>query len=104
MQSNDCYNLEYGRKERDVSRQSGTLRLLGVYPGGVRLQRLLAPLEGLFRGLPPVGVEDVALPHLGEPVAQLDEVDLVFLELRVGEVVLGVLLLHLLEEILAAVD
>src|SRR5580700_1615175 len=80
-----------------------SLRLLGVHPGGVRLERLLALLEGLLAGRPPAGAEDIPLDDLREPVPELDQVDLVLLELGVGEVVLVVLLLHLPEEVLALV-
>src|SRR3984957_19492749 len=80
------------------------LRLLSVDPGRVRLERLLALVEELLAGLPAAGAEDVPVDDLREPVAQLDQVDLVLLELGVGEVVLVVLLLHLPQEVLALVD
>src|SRR5579863_6522434 len=81
-----------------------SLRLLGVDPGRVRLERLLALVEGLLAGPPAAGAEDVPLDDLREPVPQLDEVDLVLLEFGVGEVVLVVLLQHLPQEVLALVD
>src|SRR5487761_234143 len=87
-----------------TSATSLSLRLLGVHPGRVRLERLLALLEGLLAGRPPAGAEDIPLDDLREPVPELDEVDLVLLELGVGEVVLVVLLLDLHEEVRALVD
>ena len=50
---------------------------LGVDPGRVLLQRLGAQGQGLLRGLPPARAEDVTLPHPGEPLLQLVQVDLV---------------------------
>ena len=85
-----------------VSGRSLTLRFLGVHPRGVGLERLLALVERLLDRLPSVRVERVTLPDLGEPVAQLDQVDLVLLEFGVGEVVRGVLVFDLLEEVLRA--
>src|ERR1700733_656407 len=81
-----------------------SLRLLGVDPGRIRLERLLALVEELFAGRPAAGAEGVPLDDLGEPVSQLDQVDLVLLQLGVGEVVRVPLLLHLPEEVLALVD
>src|SRR5258708_39039784 len=81
-----------------------SLRLLGVDPRGIRLERLLALVEDLLTGRPLTGAEDIPLHDLGEPVPQLDQVDLVLLELGVGEVVLVVLFLQLPEEVLALVD
>src|SRR5580693_9526164 len=80
------------------------LRLLGVDPGGVGLERLLAPVEELLAGGATAGAEDIPVDDLREPVPELDEVDLVLLELGVSEVVLVVLLLHLPQEVLALVD
>src|ERR1700742_2845477 len=87
-----------------VNTASLSLGLLGVDPGRVRLKRQLALLEELLAGRPPAGAEYIPLDDLHEPVLELDEVDLVLLKLGVGEVVLGVLLLELPEEILALVD
>src|ERR1700684_3297640 len=80
------------------------LRLLGVDPGRVRLERLIALVEELLAGFPAAGAEDVPVDDLREPVPQLDQVDLVLLALGVGDVVLVVLLLHLPEEVLPLVD
>src|SRR5215469_13259402 len=94
-----------GMSRRQPCRRPGsvTVGFAGIYLGCVGFQRLLAFLDRLFRRVPPVGAEDVAVAHLGEPVAQLDQVDLVLLELGVGEVAGCVLLHHLGKEVLAAV-
>src|ERR1700739_4259133 len=83
---------------------SVTLGLLGVAPGGVRLKRLLAVLEGPLAGRLSAGTERIPLDDLRVPVPELDEVHLVLLKLGVGEVVLVVLLLKLPQEVLALVD
>src|SRR5580704_8416905 len=75
-----------------------------VDPCRVVVQRLLAGLEGLLRLGTAGRAERVPRPDPGEPGAQLDQVDLVLLEFGVGEVVGHVLLLHLAQEVLAAVD
>src|SRR6185437_1132419 len=74
-----------------------------VHAGGVVVQRLLAGLQCLLRLRAPAGAERIALAHPGEPIPQLDEIDLVLLKLRVGEVIRQVFLFHLGQEILAAV-
>src|SRR6478609_898993 len=78
--------------------------LLGVDPGRVRLERLLALVQELLASRPPARAEEIPFDDLREPVLELDQVDLVLLKLSVGEVVLVVLLLHLPEEVLALVD
>src|SRR6202046_3048 len=75
-----------------------------VDPRRVVVQRLLAGLEGLLRLGAAGRAERGPRPHPGEPGPQLDQIDLVLLELGVGEVVGHVLLLHLAQEVLAAVD
>ena len=98
FKSNDCYY------EVVTADPSLSLRLLGVDPGRIGLERLLALVEELLAGGPSAGAEGIPLDDLRQPVPQLDQVDLVLLELGVGEVVLVVLLLHLPEEVLALVD
>src|SRR5260370_15672410 len=93
-----------GRMSEMAIGPSLSFPLLCVDAGGIRLKRLLARLEGLLGRRPAVRAEDVALSHLREPVPQLDQVDLVLLKLRVGEVVLVVFLLHLAKEVRALVD
>src|SRR5215831_10330711 len=79
------------------------LRFLGVDTRGVLLQRLPTHSQGLLRGLPAIGAEHVPLLHPGEPLLQLVQVDFVLFQFRVGVVVRHVLLLHLGQEVLAAV-
>ena len=74
------------------TRRSVALRFLGVNPGRIGFKGELALLDRLLGRLPAVRVERVTLSHLGEPVAQLDQVDLVLLEFGVSEVVLRCLL------------
>src|SRR5690242_879999 len=80
------------------------VRLLRVDAGCVPFQRLLTGDEGGLGRLAPVGAEYVAVADPGEPVLQLDQVDLVLFQFRVGEVLRDVLLLHLRQEVLAPVD
>jgi drug/metabolite transporter (DMT)-like permease len=101
----------HGMRDRRCGRMSElaigpslSFPFLGVDAAGVRLERLLARVKGLLGRRPAVRAEDVALGHLREPVPQLDQVDLVLLKLRVGEVVLVVFLLHLAKEVRALVD
>ena len=80
------------------------LGLLGVDTGGVLLEHLLTFAERRFGFGPTGGSEPVPRLHLLQPVDQLGVVDLVLLELGIGEVLLGVFLLHFGQEALAAVD
>src|ERR1700728_1015440 len=88
---------------RGMHPRLSALCLLGIYPRRVSLEGLIAVLDPFFRCLSPGGAEGVALAHSFQPVLQLDEVDLVLLELGVGEVGLVGLLLHLPEEVMALV-
>src|SRR5262249_48782165 len=77
---------------------------LRVHPSRVGLQRLLALGDPFLRRLQASRAEDVALADPFQPVLQLDQVDLVLLQLGVGEVIGVVLLIQLREEVLALVQ
>src|SRR5262249_48055317 len=76
--NNGCYISDLTTVTIEVmSEMSFPLPLLGVNPGRVRLEHLLAGLERPLGGRPPISAEGVALDHLREPVPQLHQVDLV---------------------------
>src|ERR1700734_2603509 len=69
----------YGLMSEMAIGPSLSFSFLGVDAGGIRLERLLARGKGLLGRRPAVRAEDVAVGHLGEPVPQLNQVDLVLL-------------------------